>query len=375
MRVVIVRRVVGATFSLDEYTDRLIESLRLVRPSWEISEAAPIPWNKPGQLWMSGPGLKKYYEIFWRFPRAVSRLDADIFHIIDQCESHIVYPLHKSRKPVVATCHDLVQFIYPEILQGQSRWPALSLATWKYSVSGLKKVNRVIAVSKNTAQDTSKFLNIDSVHIDVIYNGVSVEFKVLHKLEVDKVRQKLAISPNALCLLNVGSTHQRKNIMVVLQVLKKLRDNHHPVYLWRTGSKFTEDQSSFIEEHDLAPYIIDFGNPSQDELVRIYNAASILLAPSIYEGFGLTILEAMACGTPVVTSNVSSIPEVVGEAGIMVDPNSVDAITQAVMTIYKDPFLQSQLIEKGLLRVKSFTWESTAQQVASVYEEVIRNTV
>ena len=370
MRVVIVRRVAGATFSLDEYADRLVEALRVIRPSWEILEAAPVPWNIPDKLWMSGSGFKKYYETFWRFPRAVSLLKADVFHVIDQCESHIVYPLHRQKKAVVATCHDLVQFIYPEILQEQSRWPALSLAIWKYSVSGLKKVNRVIAVSNNTAQDTNKFLNIDSTKIDVIYNGVSSDFRVLPELEVIKVRQELAISSNALCLLNVGSTHQRKNIMAVLQVLKNLREKKYPVLLWRTGSRFSQEQSEFIEEHLLESCIIDFGNPSQEELVKIYNAADILLAPSIYEGFGLTVLEAMACGTPVVTSNVSSIPEVTGDAGIMVNPNSVEDIEEAVMTLYKDSALKSQLIEKGLLRVKSFTWANTAQQVALVYEEI-----
>ncbi len=369
MRVMIVRRVPGAAFSLDVYADNLVTALRMVRPNWEIAEIAPIAWNSSDKLYLSGLGIKKYYETFWRHPRAVSRLEADIFHVIDQSDAHIVYELHRSNKPVVATCHDLVQFIYPEILRDQSRIPALSMAMWKYSVGGIKKANHVIAVSTNTAKDVTRMLKIKPEKISVALNGISSEFQVLSTPEVAEIRKQYTPSPDTFCLLNVGSTHQRKNILTVLQVLKDLKEQGFPICLWRTGGNFTKDQKDFIQAHDLESYIVNLGNPNKAHLVQIYNAADVLLAPSLYEGFGLTIVEAMACGTPVITSNVSSLPEVLGDSGIMIDPHSSQAIANAVIELYKNPTLYNNLIEKGLARSQFFSWQNTAEQVATIYEK------
>ena len=370
MRVTIVRRVPGATFSLDVYADNLVTGLKTVRPNWEIAEIAPIPWNSPDKLYLSGLGIKKYYETFWRHPRAVSRLEADIFHVIDQCESHIVYDLYRANKPVVVTCHDLVQFVYPEILRDQSRLPALSMATWKYSVRGMAKADRLIAVSTNTAQDLTRFLAIDSARTTVIPNGLNAEFRVLPRAEVAEIRRQYS-RPDTFCLLNVGSTHLRKNILTVLKALKMLKDKGIPVCLWRTGDKFTKDQQAFIQAHDLESDILDLGSPDTARLIQIYNAADVLIAPSLYEGFGLTIIEAMACGTPVITSNVSSLPEVVDDAAILVDPVDVEAIVAAVCQLQQDPSYYRQLVAKGLLRSQFFSWQQTAEQLARVYEQVL----
>jgi glycosyltransferase involved in cell wall biosynthesis len=373
MRVMIVRRVPGATFSLDVYADNLVAALKIVRPTWDIAEIAPIPWNRPGKLWQSGTGIKKYYETFWRHPRAVSRLDADIFHAIDQCESHIVYGLARAKKPVVVTCHDLVQFIYPEILQDQSRLPALSMATWKYSVRGMERADRVIAVSTNTAKDVSQMLKIEPDRITVVPNGLNAEFRVLPPTaEVAEIRQQYTRSPDTFCLLNVGSTHLRKNIPTVLQVLKVLKEKGLPVCLWRTGNDFTPAQTSFIQEHHLESDIYDLGKPDNARLIQIYHAADVLLAPALYEGFGMTIVEAMACGTPVITSNVSSLPEVADDAAILVDPLNIDAIVAAVCQLRQDRSYYDRMVVKGLMRSKFFDWYKTAEQVARVYENVIR---
>jgi glycosyltransferase involved in cell wall biosynthesis len=371
MRVTIVRRVPGSTFSLDVYADNLVVALKTVRPNWEIAEIAPIPWNSPGKLWLSGPGIKKYYETFWRHPRAVARLESDIFHVIDQCESHIVYGLHRANKPVVVTCHDLVQFVYPEILKDQSRFPALSMATWKYSVSGMEKADRVIAVSTNTAKDVTRLLDIQPAQTTTILNGIDAEFRVLATSEVTEIRKQYTRSPDTFCLLNVGATHQRKNIFTVLRVLKTLKEKGFPVCLWRTGSDFTKAQTAFIQEHNLESDICDLGNPDKARLIQIYNAADVLLAPSLYEGFGLTIVESMACGTPVITSNVSSLPEVVDDAAILVDPLDVEAIVAAVYQLQQDTTYYHQLVQKGLLRAKFFNWYKTAEQVALVYEQIL----
>ncbi|PMB00055.1 glycosyl transferase group 1, partial [Fischerella thermalis CCMEE 5328] len=113
------------------------------------------------------------------------------------------------------------------------------------------------------------------------------------------------------------------------------------------------------------------GKPDKNTLRQIYNAADILLAPSIYEGFGITILEAMACQTAVISSNVTSLPEVVGDAGILVEPLDVSAMVEAIQQIQQDSSYHQQLIERGRVRAKEFTWEKAASQVAEVYESLV----
>ncbi|MBD2501918.1 glycosyltransferase family 4 protein [Anabaena azotica FACHB-119] len=372
MRVVIVRRVPGSTHSLEVYADNLVAGLKAVRPDWNIIEVAPQPWNSKDKLWMSGIGLRKYYECFWRHPHAVSQQNADIFHVIDQSDAHIAYWLHRVGKPVVVTCHDLVHFVYPDTLRGQSRFPALSMATWRYSVQGMTKANHVIAVSSHTAHDVAQMLNISPKKITVAPNGVEPIYRVLPQEKVKLLRQQYQASAATICLLNVGGTIPRKNILTVLKVLERLRTEGLSVCLWKTGGQFTSEHKAFIHQHQLEPHIIHFGNPDKETLVGLYNAADILLAPSLYEGFGLTIVEAMACGTPVITANVSSLPEVCNGAAILVNPMDVEAMVESIHRIKQNPDYRQLLIKKGLLRAKFFNWEKTAAQIAEIYENISR---
>lgn len=373
MRVAIIRRVPQATFSMDVYASELIKGLSLVRPDWEIVEISPTPWwTGDGEIWQSGSGLKKYYERFWRHPRSCAGIDADIFHIIDHTDGHIGYWLKQQGKPYVVTCHDLVQFVYPEILRDQARLPALSLAIWKYSVNGMRQANRVVTVSDNTKRDVIAYLGLAAEKVDVVYNAVDPLFRKLPSAQRQIVRSHYRLI-HEICLLNVGSTHQRKNIPTVLTVLKMLRDRRLSVCLWRAGGSFTRKQQQYVDAHRLGDAIFDLGKPDQTELINLYNAADLLLAPSLYEGFGLTILEAMACGLPVITSNVSALPEVVADAAIMVDPLDADGMVKSVIKLTSDRNLAASLAERGLQRAEPFTWRRTAEQVAQTYECVLNS--
>ncbi|MBT9317286.1 glycosyltransferase family 4 protein [Leptothoe spongobia] len=372
MRIAILRRAPQIAFSMDVYADELISGLRTVRPDWEILEISPRPWWSGHQsYWKSGIGIRKYYERFWNHPRdIVYHVKADVFHIIDHTDGHIGYWLKKSNKRFVVTCHDLVQFVYPEILNDQSRFPRLSMAAWKYSVGGMHEADSIIAVSNNTKNDIINNLNISPDKVGVIPNAVSSEFNPYSSCEKDNARTE-HISSKDICLLNVGSTHQRKNVLAILQTIKKLLEKGIPVRLWRLGGRFTSSQKQFIEDNALKDFILDLGTPSRSELVDIYNAADMLLAPSLYEGFGLTVLEAMACGLPVITSNVSSLPEVCGEAAVLVDPLDVDQIVDAVINLKSDFHYYKSFVSKGIERSKSFNWLKTAEKVAQVYGSVL----
>ena len=370
LRIAIVRREPNVALSMDVYADNLLAQLRAIRPNWEFIEIAPQPWSRNAEnLWHSGNPLRKYYERFWQHPRQVQKQQADIFHIIDHTNGHVAYWLKKQRKPVVITCHDLVQYVYPEILRDQAKIPALSLAMWQYSVKGLKIAQRAIAVSQHTANDLTRWLEVDPQQIEVVPNGVNEEFRPLPVAEVAQWRSQYAKSEE-ICLLNVGSSHQRKNIETILQVMATFLEQGQAARLWKLGADFTAEQQQFIRDRHLEQHIDYLGKPSFKELTIFYNAADVLVAPSLYEGFGLTVLEAMACGLPTIVSNVSALPEVVGKAGIQVEPKDTRAIVRAISQLQADPSYRQSLKEAGLAQVKQFSWRRAAQKLAQIYEAI-----
>jgi glycosyltransferase involved in cell wall biosynthesis len=374
MKIGIVRREPKVAFSMDVYADNLVAELKELRPDWEILEIAPQPWSKNLEnLWRTGNPIRKYYERFYHHPKAVKQVDADLFHIIDHSDAHIAYGLKKIGKPVVVTCHDLVQFIYPEIMKNQARFPAFSLAVWQYCVKGITLADRTIAVSSNTAQDVAHWLNVTPDKIAVVPNGVDTVFDLVDKKTVADWKQQHTKSPDEICLLHVGSNQHRKNIETVLKVIKAIAEQDIPVRLWKVGGDFHPEQEQYIAANNLGEHITLASNPEQEALINFYNAADVLVAPSLYEGFGLTVLEAMACGTPTITSNVSSIPEVAGDAAVLVDPTDVVAITEAVLRINRDLAFRQDLIDRGLARVKEFSWKKTAEQTAQLYEQVVKS--
>ena len=371
MRIAIVRRAPLASYSMDVYADGLVSGLKTVRPDWEFVQIVPEQRQEGNSLLN---GLNKYYQRYWNYPQYVKnkKQDVDIFHVIDHSDGHLAYWLKDTGKPVVVTCHDLVNFVQPENARSQARIANVSMAVWKWAVKGLCKADHIISVSNHTAKDVKKILDIKPERITIVPNAVEPRFHQLSPAEIAAFRQQHQISPEKICLLNVGSNQPRKNVITVLKVLKALKAKGLPIHLFRTGPDFSEEFKTFIQSHNLSDCITDFGRPDNTTLTKIYNAADILVSPSLYEGFGMTLLEAMACGTPVITSNVTSLPEVAGDAGIVVNPTDVEAIVEAVCRLQNDEEHRKFLIDKGLKRVKLFTWENTAEQVAQGYEKLIQ---
>ena len=368
MRVVIARTM--PNFSMDVYADGIVSGLKNVRPNWEIIELAPRPIDRSSH----SPFLRiqKFYERFWRFPNKITQQKADIFHIIDHSEGHIVNWLKKTSKPVVVTCHDLINCFYSDNLQNSVQLPFVSNGMWLKSVRAMRNANHVFTVSSVTAKDTAKILNIEPKHISVVPNAVEPIFQPLSKNQSEHFRQKNGVSPETICLLNVGSNHPRKNISTILKVVKILKEKGLPIKFWKVGSDFTDDDKNFIQAQSLETEVHYIGKPDKSTLVTIYNAADILIAPSLHEGFGITLLEAMACGTLVITSNVSAMPEVVGDAGVLVEPTNSQEIANAVEKLYKDDAYCQKLIAMGVERAKLFTWEATAEQIAQLYERFVK---
>ena len=367
MRVVIVRPM--PNFSMDVYADSIIVGLRTVRPSWEIIDCKPKPLDRSSRsVWIR---LQKGYERFWHFPKVIRQQQADIYHIIEAAEAHAVYGLKRNQKKAVVTCHDLINFHSQENLRGSVQVPFISRHLWLRGVRGMEKADHIVAVSDATAKEITQILDVGSGQITVTPNGVNPAFKPLPTDQIALIRQQQKLSANTLCLLNVGSDHPRKNVLTILKTVENLKQQGLSVCFWKVSADFTDEEKAFVRDRNLASCVSYLGKPTLPELVQLYGAADVLVAPSLHEGFGLTLLEAMATGTPVVTSNVSAMPEVAGDAAALVDPTDVGAIAAAIRRIHHDARYREDLIQKGLKRAQQFTWQATAERVAQVYEKLL----
>jgi glycosyltransferase involved in cell wall biosynthesis len=367
MRIALIRTM--PHFSMDVYADGLIAGLKAIHPSWEIIELPPQAFDRETRSLTVR--AQKAYERFWRFPKQVQQQSADIFHIIDHSDAHIVRWLKKTGRPVVVTCHDLINILYPENLQGSVRLPIVSDRLGRYSIEGMERADAIVAVSSETAKNINKILKVEPDRITIIPNAVEPIFHILPEEQTKAFRHKLNISSDTFCLLNVGGNHPRKNLIGILKALKLIKQRGLSCQFWKISDDFTDEDKRFIQSHELEDSIKYLGYLDKRTLVEAYNASDVLVAPSFHEGFGITLLEAMACGVPVITSSVSAMPEVVDDAGILVDPKNSQVLADAVYRLHDDPIYYQDLQEKGLQRVQSFTWEKVAEQMVGVYEKVL----
>ena len=270
----------------------------------------------------------------------------------------------------VITIHDLTplrmkDFFRPGIRSG--------LALWIQSIL-VKRMKAVITDSEHSKSDIIEFLSISPDKIRIIPLGVDKEFKQTSPWKIKSVKQKYSLPEKY--LLYVGDVNPNKNLPVLLNVVAKLKINL--VIVSRAFEK-----ESLPEIISLRKIILDLGInnlvkvlPSVqmdpvDDLSAIYSGASVYIQPSLYEGFGLPILEAMACGVPVVSSNTSSLPEVTGDAALLVKPTEI-GLAEGIKHILTNGVLRKKLIQKGFVRAEKFDWGKTASLTLKVYETVVK---
>jgi glycosyltransferase involved in cell wall biosynthesis len=302
------------------------------------------------------------------FPRILSSWRArkdriDVYHGVS-------YQLWaQGRAGSVVTVHDLALAKFPEFskrLLGE-QWSGYK------TLRTLRRATRVIAVSQNTANDISNFYQIPSEKIRVIYNGVGEEFFSPSPTDsLKSVRARYRI-PSGDYILYVGGSDPRKNLERLLEAFSILLKKIKPPKLVLTGGVGRRAKEIYqkISELGLEHHVVLTGHLPTQELRLLYSGARLFAYPSLYEGFGIPVLEAMACGVPVMTSNTSSLPEVAGDAACLIDPYDVQAMAAAMEKILKDNDLAASLQAKGLERVKAFSWERAARQTLEVYKECL----
>jgi len=292
----------------------------------------------------------------YRLSRIVQGLN-DIVHLPNQDFARYALFL---KKPFIVTVHDLVRSCF-----GFAKETITERILLKLDRRYIKRASHIIAVSQNTRNDLIRYLKIPDDRISVVYNGVDHSIFKPYSIKLY----------NRPYILYVGSERPRKNLGRLFEAFTKLKAEFPGLKLVKAGppgryKRFRKDTMRKSDRLGISRDIILADYTSELDLAHYYSSAALLAYPSLYEGFGLPPLEAMACGCPVVTSNVSSLPEVVGEAGIMVDPYDTDSLAQAMRRVLTDDKLREDMIRKGLEQAKRFSWEKAAKQTVEVYEKV-----
>jgi len=318
------------------------------------------------------PTSRPVVRIFWEQavqPFALQKERVDLLHALA-----FVTPL-LSPCPAVVTIYDLSFILYPDSFKRAKRF-YLRLFTHLSA----RKARRVIAISQSTQRDVVRLLGVPPDKVEVVYCGLDEAFRPLAKDQVAAFRSKRGLPERF--ILFVGTIEPRKNVTRLIEAFATLRPcdpatlrpcDPATLKLAIGGAKgwFYEDVFARVEELGLEDKVMFPGYIPASELPLWHNAAELFVYPSLYEGFGLPPLEAMACGTPVVAANTSSLPEVVGQAGLTVDPLDVEGLAEAMRRALGDEALRQEMRERGLQRAKGFSWTKTAQETVQVYRRAM----
>jgi len=235
--------------------------------------------------------------------------------------------------------------------------------------------DRVITISKHSALDIMELYGVPKERIAVIHCGMGEEFyPETDQALICRVRKEYRIE-NRKYILYVGGSDPRKNVLTLLKAYGSLPECHQETALVLVGSmrKRSEQIYKFIRDNRLERDVMIVGDIPQDALRVLYSQASVFAFPSLYEGFGMPILEAMACGTPVIASDTSSIPEVAGDAALLIDPHDEGALRASIRSILKDGNMRERMKVRGYSRVKLFSWEAGARYTLNIYQDLYRS--
>lgn len=304
--------------------------------------------------------LKLLWEQFF-LPFSLWKHDIQLYH-----STGFTLPFFKQKKTkYVVTIADMTFFSHPEY---HLWWKVLY---FRYMIPrALKKADTIITISDNTKNDILKMTNIPPEKIKTIYLGVDRQFSPLNRSVCKKIGEKYNIKTPY--ILFVGMLEPRKNIIGLLHAYALLKDKkgHELVIVGKKGWKCDEIFDT-VKELGLQTVVRFLGYVPDEDLPALYSAATCFVYPSFYEGFGIPILEAMACGCPVITSNNSSMKEIAGNAALLIDPANKEEIKEAMELILSHKKEQQRRRRAGLLQVKKFCWETMAKQTKELYASLL----
>ncbi|HKP54198.1 MAG TPA: glycosyltransferase family 1 protein [Chloroflexia bacterium] len=297
-------------------------------------------------------------------PFAAARMKLDLLHCPVSVRPFI------SPCPVVITIHDLIFLRYPKSYHPAKQFYLRAMSRWS-----AKHARHIIAVSEATRQDAIEMLGVSPCRVTTIHNGVGEQFIPLPSEEIEHFRQQHDLSGRT--ILYLGTLEPRKNITLLLDAFKEIeaRPEYADVKLIIGGSKGWYYDEIFATAERLGLTGTDrvrfLGRVPDEELPLWYNVADVFAYPSLYEGFGLPPLEAMSCGTPVVVSNTSALPEVVGDAGLLLNPEDAAGWATAFMDLLNNRAIAQELAARGLRQAQKFNWQRAAEETLQVYRKAL----
>ena len=310
---------------------------------------------------------------FTTYPLAAAPLSKGVLtHLTAQQMATLLW-FRPHLHPILATVHDIVPFLVRrDKSQSTFRHP-LDLLFDRMAMSGLKRVDGLIGDSHFTKKTVAEALGYPADRMFVVPLGV--DHGVFRPLPVSEpFCRRYQLDDPLRYILYVGSENPRKNLPRLVRAFARLHEALPESRLIKIGSpeyaREAEQLRSQVQDMGLTGFVLFYPHVPDEDLALFYNLADLFVFPSLCEGFGLPPLEAMACGTPVVCSNAASLPEVVGDAAIMVDPYDVEGLAEAMRRVLADAGLREELREKGLARARQFTWERTARETVAVYQQV-----
>jgi len=325
-----------------------VPGLVLRRSSWStVNPIVRIAWEQLIQPWA-----------LWRERVDLAHALAFVGPLVTPC-------------PLVVTIFDLSFLRFPE----RFRLPNRLYLRWFTRLTA-RRARRIIAISRHTKRDVVSLLGVPEGRVDVVYCGVSVELRPRPQEEVDAFRRQHGLPERF--ILYLGTLEPRKNISGLLRAFAQARRRQFidsQVKLVVAGAKGWHYKNIFalVEREGLQDDVLFPGYVPEEKKVWWYNAACCFVYPSLYEGFGLPPLEAMACGTPVIVSNAASLPEVGGEAAILVDPHDAEELSQALGEVLGDAGRREEMRRRGLEQAQRFSWLETARQTVQVYRRVLED--
>ncbi|MEX2246427.1 MAG: glycosyltransferase family 1 protein [Dehalococcoidia bacterium] len=299
-----------------------------------------------------------------RLPVALRSLGIDVLH-----STHHTLPVLPVRTKRVVTVHDVTFFRLPERYT-----PARRLYMQTLTRTASRAADAIIVPSQTVRDDAIAALGIPASRVHVVYEAAAAQYRPLDRDDAETVAHRYGL--DAPYILSVGSIEPGKNRARLIRAMRALRDEGIDHTLAVVGQKawHYEEEFALVRDLGMRDRVVYLDYVRAGDLPALYNAAAVFAFPSLYEGFGLPVLEAMACGVPVLTSNLSATAEIAGDAALLVDPTSVEQIREGLRQLLTTAILRHDLRRRGLERAAQFSWARAADETHAVYEHVARDT-
>ena len=284
---------------------------------------------------------------------------SDLYHVTDGVLSVVARLKH----PTVVTVHDVISF-----LNLRNNSDAIQDLVMRRSMRHMISADRILVDSNHTRRELGRVLRLNLSKVSVVPLGVDHE--LFRPMDKRKSRMRLHLPLGKKIILNVGSEEPRKNVPTLIRAFAKIARSIPDTILIRVGAPGSKEVARLISSNGISEKV-SYCKLSRRDLPYLYCAADSLILPSWYEGFGLPLLESMACGCPVIASNTTSIPEIVGKAGILLNPTDCDAFAVAIENLLTNSDLQADLMQRGLVQSEKFSWRMTAKRTLEVYRDVL----